>query len=352
MASKKIGIAVIGGTGYGAGELLRLLSAHPEAEVVSVVSRSKAGEAISSQHPHLSGFFDNDFENEFNPDCLEGYQEKVVFTALPHGVAAETIANLYPSVVESNTKLIDFSGDFRLQDSKQRELHYASAGVSAEIYSSFVYGLPEINREKISKAQFVSNPGCHALTCVLAAAPIAAADIKCTISFDSKSGSSGAGRAPQEAFHHPQTHANAWAYKILQHRHEPEIAQGLGDDKGERLSISFVPHVIPSARGIYATAHIRVDKSLESSAELARRYRDFYRDSSFVRVRDNAPELNSVAGSNFCDVAVFKNGDTIIAIAASDNLVKGMSGTAVQNMNLMCGLEETTGLWTPALGIL
>ena len=123
----------------------------------------------------------------------------------------------------------------------------------------FVYGLPETNREKIAGAQFVSNPGCHAITCILAAAPIASSGVKCTIAFDGKSGSSGAGRTPQEAFHHPQSHANAWAYKVLVHRHEPEISQGLNDPEGERLFISFVPHVIPSARGIYATAHIRTD---------------------------------------------------------------------------------------------
>ena len=349
--AKRIGVAVIGGTGYGAAELLRLLALHPEAEIVSVVSRSQGGKAISSQHPHLRGFFDFNFEQEFDHRALQAYEHKVVFTALPHGVASDTITKLYGTLSENDIKLIDFSGDFRLQDPAQRSCHYPDSKAGEKVYASFVYGVPEINREKIASAQFVSNPGCYALTCILAAAPLAATSSSCIIAFDGKSGSSGAGRSPQEAFHHPQSHANAWAYKILKHRHEPEIAQGLGDAQGERIRISFVPHVIPTARGIYATAHIRAEGFNESASELFSRYSEFYKNSKFVRVSTGAPELNNVIGSNFCDLAVFENGDTIVALAVSDNLIKGMSGTAIQNMNLMCAIDETTGLWLPGLGI-
>ena len=346
---ESIGIGILGGTGYGAGELLRLLTLHPECEVVTVVSSSQAGEPLALTHPHLAGFCMLSFAKQLDFTAFSKYQHKVLFAALPHGTSGQTLTALVPEAQERGFKIIDLSGDLRLSDTGVRTRHYPEAGVSAELQSLFAYGLTEINREKIAQAQFVANPGCFASTCILAAAPLADSGLIRHIFFDGKSGTSGAGKTPSAAFHHPQAHSNVNAYKILEHRHEPEIAQGLGDPRSERLSISFVPHVIPAARGIYVTAQVLLEQEI-STEELMGQYRSFYQHSPFIRVRDTVADLHSVIGSNFCDISVRTRGAQAVVVAALDNLVKGMCGVAIQNCNLMCGLKETTGLWYPGLG--
>ena len=346
---KSIGVGILGGTGYGAGELLRLLVAHPEVEVISVTSTSKVGAAVSSVHSHLTGFYDLKFSERLDLERLGKCKHSVVFAALPHGASASGIAELLQHAGAETLKLIDLSGDFRLQSATQRQKHYPEAVASPELRARFVYGLSEINRESIRAASYVANPGCLASACILAARPFAEGGYRGPIVFDAKTGTSGAGRSPSEAMHHPTRHSNSAAYKVLEHRHEPEILQGLGDIEGERIESTFVPHLLPTARGIFATAHLTLDREA-STEELRELYRRFYQHSPFVRVRDGSPDLHDVLGSNFCDVSVFARGKQVVCMATLDNLVKGMAGQAIQNLNLMCGLPETSGLWAPALG--
>ena len=350
--SKTIGAAIIGGTGYGAGELLRLLAVHSNVEVVSVVSASSAGTEISKHHTFLSGFYDGlKFTGELDPKALGKHENAVVFSALPHGKSAEAIAALLRNKTAEKVKVIDLSGDFRLKDAAARSRHYPESDAAQDIAGKFVYGLTEQNREKIVKADCIANPGCLSGSCALAVLPLVDENFKGRIAFDAKTGSSGGGRTLAETMHHPFRHSNVNPYKVLEHRHEPEIRETLGDAKGVRVEITFVPHVLPISRGILTSAYLTLNTAT-TTAELLERYRAFYKSSPFVRVKDGAPDLQGVVGSNFCDVSVAARGKEVVAFAALDNLVKGMAGQAIQNMNLMFGLEETAGLWTPSIPLM
>ncbi len=347
--AKSIGVGILGGTGYGAGELLRLLVAHPTVEVVSLTTTSKVGASVASAHPHLAGFYDLPFSERLDLERLSSFEHAVVFAALPHGASASGIAELLKTPGAEKLKVIDLSGDFRLTNETQRQKHYPEAVAAPELRAQFVYGLSEINRDAIRNARYIANPGCLSSACILAARPFAEGGFRGSIVFDAKTGTSGAGRSPSEAMHHPTRHANSAAYKILEHRHEPEILQGLGDAAGERIETSFVPHLLPTARGILATAYLQLDRET-STSELRDLYRRYYQHSPFIRVREGSPDLHDVLSSNFCDVGVVARGKQIVCMATLDNLVKGMAGQAIQNLNLMCGLPETTGLWVPGLG--
>ena len=350
--SKTIGAAIIGGTGYGAGELLRLLAVHSAVEVVSVVSTSSAGEEVTKHHSFLSGFYNGlKFSSELDLKALGKFESAVVFSALPHGKSAEAISKLLRNSGGQKLKVIDLSGDFRLKDSQARTRHYPESNDSQDIAEKFVYGLTELNREKIVKAECIANPGCLSGSCALAVLPITDAKFRGRISFDAKTGSSGGGRALAETMHHPFRHSNVNAYKALEHRHEPEIREAIGDAGGSRIEIAFVPHLLPISRGILTTAYLTLE-SPTTTEKLREQYRNFYKKSPFVRVRDAAPDLHGVVGSNFCDVSVVARGNQVVAFAAIDNLVKGMAGQAIQNMNLMTGLEETAGLWTPSIPLM
>ena len=343
---KKIGISIIGGTGFGAGELLRLLISHPEVEVSSVVSNSKAGERISSIHPHLAGFYDFNFSQKVDFEKLSSYEKPVIITALPHSVSSGFIVDALLGIEKYNISVIDLSGDFRLKDAKLREAFYANTPEIEKVSKNFVFGLPEINRKEIKGSRFISNPGCFALTSILALTPLAQFGIKANVAIDGKSGTSGGGRSLNQAFHHPTSNSNAFAYKVLAHRHEVEISEALGEHCFE---LSFVPHVIPASRGIYITAHAFLDNKI-SDKDIFKAYRDFYSDSPFVRLRSKPPQLYQVVGSNFCDIFITVRNKTVVVNAASDNLIKGMCGTAIQNLNLISGLEETTGLVKAGMG--
>lgn len=344
-----MGISLLGGTGYGAGELLRLLVNHPNVTVTSVVSKSAANTPISSVHRHLSGFYDSNFANSLTWDELTAFTHRFLVTALPHGTSGNTIRELIDDAEAHGVKIIDLSGDIRLENSTQRSTYYPEANVSDDLQSRFVYGLTELQREKISSAMHIANPGCYATLCALSSAPIVLRDLhQDTIFFDGKSGSSGAGKTPAAGFHHPERHANINAYKILSHRHEPEIRQALGDPSGSRISTAFVPHVIPISRGMYATTFMTLRAETEV-AEILALYRSFYKNSPFIRVLDTPVELSSVVGSNFCDISISVRGRQLVVTSALDNLVKGMTGQAIQNMNLLAGIPETTGLWFPAV---
>jgi N-acetyl-gamma-glutamyl-phosphate reductase len=331
-------IGIIGGSGYTGGELLRLLACHPEANVIAVTSRSKKGQKISDTHTHLRKIYDIEFEDLTAEDVAS--RSDIVFTAVPHGTAMSIV----PELLDSGIKVIDLSADYRLEPSifeKVYKLKHTDPRAT-------VYGIPELHPE-VSTQSFIANPGCYPTGASLAAAPLADAGIIDLVVFDSKSGVSGTGAEPTEVSHYPNMAENIQAYKLTSHRHRAEIMQELIRLDEKLDNISFTPHVIPSIRGILTTAHVFVKKNL-SEEELGRIYRNFYQDKPFIRNIKGIPTLMGVRGSNFCDISfeIEEDSNRIVIISAIDNLVKGASGQAIQNMNLMFGLSETMGLWTPA----
>lgn len=350
-SGKKIALGLLGGTGYGAAELLKFLTQHPEIDVVSVVSSSQAGELLNEYHRGLKGFYEGlRFSESLDPAAFEGYPEKLIIAALPHGKSAEAIFQITQQAEFKQFKLIDLSGDFRLQNTEAVAAHYPDSLKVGELKAKFVYGLTEKNREQIKKARYIANPGCLASAAALALLPLMEPAFKARIVIDAKTGSSGAGRGLQESFHHPFRHSNLNAYKILEHRHEPEIREALGDVGHQRLNTMFVPHVLPISRGILLTAYLQLPNK-SSLSELQERYQSFYSSSPFVRLRSQAVDLNDVVGSNFCDISLHLRGPDLVVCSSLDNLVKGMAGQAIQNINLLCGLEETLGIWSPPLGL-
>lgn len=332
-------IGIIGGSGYTGGELLRLLAQHPEAKVRAVTSRSRKGQKVSDTHTHLRKIYDLNFE-DLAPEQVASRCD-IVFTAVPHGTAMQVV----PELLDSGIKVIDLSADYRLRTDVFEKTYKMKHTDPRDA----VYGIPELHPE-VAEQKFIANPGCYPTGASLAAAPLADAGLIERVVFDSKSGISGAGAEPTEVSHYPNMAENIQAYKLTSHRHRAEIVQELTRLDSGLKSISFTPHVIPSVRGILTTAHFFVKKEL-SEEDVSEIYRDFYHDKPFIRLITGIPMLGSVRGSNFCDIGfeIDKNSDRIVVISAIDNLVKGASGQAIQNMNLMFGLPETTGLWTPAI---
>lgn len=350
--TEPIDVSILGGTGYGAGELLRLLVAHPAARVSAVVSSSAAGEPVCSAHSHLRGFYELRFSESLDLDRVCGANGAVVFSALPHGASGRAADEILRHAEKQGTgehlRVIDLSGDLRLSDAATHAEHYSESAVLESRRSEAVYGLPELDRSAIPGARLVANPGCLATASILAAAPLVRAGLSGALVIDAKTGSSGSGRQLKDTTHHPTRHADYRAYKPLGHQHEPEILQALGDPRGKRLRLSFLPQSLPVSRGIFATLHAELPEATTTAA-LREMYENFYAGCPFVRVVDGSPSLQDVVGSNFCDIAVAARGRQVVAMTAIDNLVKGMAGTAIQNMNLMFGLPETTGLWTPSV---
>lgn len=356
--SAKIHVAILGASGYGSAELLRLLAVHPAARVVSITSTSHVGEIVSRVHPHLAGFYDQLRITEVvDQSALRDAPHAVIVSALPHGASGVMIQRLRSASDPGVARIIDLSGDLRLGDPRQHSRHYPESPLLPELRQRAVYGLPELFADDIPAAEIVANPGCLATASILAAAPLVRGrDDRCdalagreplALAVDAKTGSSGSGRTLKETTHHPTRHADFRAYKPLAHQHEPEILQALGDAGGERLAMSFVAQSMDAARGIFVTVHATLPRPIDTRAARAH-YARFYADCPFVRVRDDSPTLQDVVGSNFCDVGVAARGRQIIVMAALDNLVKGMAGVAIQNMNLMCGLVQETGLWSPS----
>ncbi len=328
-------VGIIGGTGYTGGELLRILAKHPKAEVIAVSSRKEKGRKIYEIHPYLLGFYEIEFvEPEFKifSEC------DVVFTAVPHGEAMKYVPDLYYSGV----KVIDLSADYRLK----KEVYEKAYGKKHEAYIEAVYGLPEIHKDEIRKAKLVANPGCYPTGTILAAAPLAEYELVERVVFDSKSGITGAGASPTDFTHYPNLHEAVVPYKITDHRHYYEMEQELRRFQDD-IRISFTPQVFPASRGILTNAHIFLRGELEKD-ELTEIYRKFYRDCYFIRFQ-KIVRLSYVRGSNFVDISINKGEDRVVVISAIDNLVKGASGQAVQNMNLMFGFDESVGLDFPPL---
>lgn len=336
----KVKVGIVNVTGYAGMEIARLLCGHPQAEIAYVTGRSAAGQRLGTLLPHLSGL---DLTIEEEPD-----QADVVFLALPHRESAAQAINQ----LDKNTRVIDISADFRLKDASLYPEWYGFDHPAPELLGEAVYGLPELYRHQITGARLIANPGCYPTAAILALAPAAAAGIiKESIIIDAKSGLSGAGRTLSLKSHFCEANENASAYALEGHRHLPEIEQELKiAGKTGDLRVSFVPHLIPVNRGILASCYAELAEGV-SQAEVDELYRDFYAREPFIRITDSPPLLNSVRGSNYCLVfpRIDRRANRLIAISAIDNLVKGAAGQAIQNMNLMFGLEEKTGLDLPAL---
>ncbi|RZB29465.1 MAG: N-acetyl-gamma-glutamyl-phosphate reductase [Candidatus Argoarchaeum ethanivorans] len=331
---KMIKVGIVGGSGYTGGELLRLLSFHPGAEVVAVTSRRFDGMPVSGVHAHLDKIYDLYFEN-LSPGEIAGRCD-VVFTAVPHGSAMKIVPELLDS-----TRVIDLSADYRLPPPIFETVYGLTHCDSREA----VYGIPELY--DVRGHALIANPGCYPTGAILAAAPLASERLLTSAVFDSKSGISGAGAEPTAVSHYPNMAENIQAYKLTTHRHTAEIVQELTRfDETLQHSICFTPHIIPSVRGILTTAHLFTEKQL-TSEEVVYLYKEFYRDKPFIRLRENIPSLPGVRGSNFCDIhiEVDKATNRVVVISVIDNLVKGASGQAIQNMNKMFDLDEVTGLW-------
>jgi N-acetyl-gamma-glutamyl-phosphate reductase len=347
---RDFGVAIIGGSGYGAGELLRFLSGHPSIEVAAVVSRSHAGKPISSIHSHLEGISSLFFTDTLQSDWLAPYKRAAIVCAIPTGAAIPTIVDLLAHELYSELPIIDLSGDLRLSDPEVHAKHYPEVSFAPELRSRAVYGLPEIDRDQIiPQANLITNPGCMATAAILALAPLSEIDTAIHVAVDGKTGTSGAGREPQPSMHHPSRAQDCTAYKVLEHRHEPEILQALGLRFSARDSFMFVPHLLPVSRGCLVSCYIAC-RDAAGAARLPELYRSFYEAARFVRIRERPSRLVDVVGTNFCDLHIAARGRHVIVSSALDNLGKGMAGQCIQNLNLIFGIPEDSGLSISALG--
>jgi N-acetyl-gamma-glutamyl-phosphate/LysW-gamma-L-alpha-aminoadipyl-6-phosphate reductase len=334
----KLKVGIFGGSGYGGAELLRLLLLHPQAEVELVTANEHAGKTVGEVHRNLYGLTDLRFERA--PEDLQSLAGlDCVFLALPHGQALE-IAPALPEAL----KVIDLSGDFRLRDSTLFQEHYGRTHTAMEAQAQFVYGLTETNREAIKAARFISNPGCFATATLLGLAPLVAAQLlEGRVVVDAKTGSSGSGAKAAANTHHPQRMNSFYAYKPFTHQHVPEIEQELravGDWSSELV---FMTHSLPVARGIFASIYAETKREL-SAIKAREVFAEFYSDAFFVRLVEGSPDINWVKTTNFCDIGLAVRGRQLVVFSALDNLVKGAAGQAIQNMNLMFGFDEKSGL--------
>jgi N-acetyl-gamma-glutamyl-phosphate reductase len=335
-------VGIYGASGYTGQELLRLLLSHPRVEVTAVTSRQYKGKAVSDLYPVFTDRTSLVFLDASPEEVAEAAD--FVFLALPHGGAMK-VADLF---LRAGKKVVDLSADFRLRDVSTFEAWYETH-TAPDLIPEAVYGLPEFYREEIRAARFVANPGCYPTSVILGFSPLLKEgwiDPE-TLIADSKSGVSGAGREAQIGSLFCEVDGGFKAYKVGQHRHTPEIEQELGVLAGREIRLSFTPHLLPVNRGILSTLYARLTRSA-SGSELVDLFRRFYREEPFVRVygEGSVPNISSVRGTNFCDLGVVADGRTgrVVVLAAIDNLVKGASGQAVQNMNLMCGFPEGAGL--------
>jgi N-acetyl-gamma-glutamyl-phosphate reductase len=335
-------VGIYGASGYTGQELLRLLLRHPQAEVVALTSRRYAGVSVADIYPVFVGLTDLAFVDA-SPEDMAGAAD-IVFLALPHGVSMAVA----PIFLKAGKKVIDLSADFRLRDVATYERWY-SRHTARDIMKESVYGIPELYGDEIAKAKLVANPGCYPTSVILGLAPLLKANWidDSSIIADSKSGVSGAGREPQVGTLFCEVDEGFKAYKVGEHRHTPEMEQEISILAGCDVIISFTPHLLPITRGILSTIYAKLQKEV-ATEELIDLYRAFYKGKKFVRVykAGTFPNISSVRGSNYCDIGLTVDARTkrVIIICAIDNLVKGAAGQAIQNMNLMCGLSEDTGL--------
>ncbi|MGZ9586243.1 N-acetyl-gamma-glutamyl-phosphate reductase [Paenibacillus marinisediminis] len=347
MTSTTIRAAIVGSTGYGGVELIRLLQQHPQVHITSVISSSSAGMPIADWFPHL---------NQIMLDTLDGVDPEVikekadvVFTATPSGVSAK----LVPQLLAAGLKVIDLSGDFRLKDAEEYKQWYKHDPVDPVTLEQAVYGLCEWYGSDVQGKSFISNPGCYATAALLGLAPALQAGWleSDSIIIDAKSGVSGAGRGVNMGVHFSEVNENFKAYKINKHQHTPEIEQVLSDLTGKPVTVTFTPHLVPMTRGIMCTMYAKLNGQY-TERDFVHLYNEKYEGRRFVRVRPegNWPMTKEVTGSNYCDIgfSIDERTQRVTIISVIDNVVKGAAGQAIQNLNLMMGWDETTGLlFTP-----
>ena len=340
-------VGVIGASGFVGGEMLRLLISHPKVEISMVTSRQYVGEYVSRIQPSLKGFTDITF-SELDYDKLSDKCD-LVFTAVPHGTATEIVKALY----DRGMKIIDLSADYRLHNAPDYDKWYGWRHPYPELLSKSVFGIPEIHREQIKKSQLVSCPGCMAVTSILALYPLVKKnliDIE-HIVVDAKIGSSGAGAGSLAGTHHALRSGVIRPYKPAKHRHTGEIEQELTEVAGKKIHVSMSPHAVDIVRGILCTNHTFLINPV-SEIDLWKLYREQYGNEKFIRlIRDKTgfykfPDPKFVVGSNFCDVGfdIDEDNHRLVVLSASDNLMKGAAGSAIQNMNVMAGFDEIEGL--------
>lgn len=334
-----IKVGIVGGTGYTGVELLRLLAQHPEVELAAITSRKEAGMPVADMFPSLRGRVDLAFAE---PAAAGLERCDVVFFATPNGVAMQEARSL----LDAGVRVIDLAADFRIRDVAEWEKWYKMQHAAPDLVAEAVYGLPEVNRDRIRQARLVANPGCYPTATQLGFLPLVEAgvvDLDHLIA-DTKSGVSGAGRKAETHILYAEAGDNFSAYGVAGHRHLPEIRQGLSQAAGRPVGLTFVPHLTPMIRGIHATLYARITKD----ANFQKLYEDRYRHEPFVDVLPPGrhPDTRSVRAANMCRIAVHRpqGGDTLVILSVIDNLVKGAAGQAVQNMNIMFGLDERTGL--------
>lgn len=341
MAKNKIRVAVVGATGYAGCELIKILLRHQEAEITSVSGKVDGPDKISNIYPVFKGQLELVCDN-VNVRQVCGLAD-MIFLALPHRVSMM----FAPEFLKEGKKVIDLSADYRLKDTAVYEKWYGTKHTSPDLIKTAVYGLPELYKDKIAGSAFIANPGCYPTGAVLGLAPLLAAKAidPAQMIIDAKSGVTGAGRTPSLGLLFAETNENFKAYKINQHQHIPEIDQVLSEFAGTEVKVTFVPHLVPMNKGILSTIYTVPFKGSDTSG-LIKEYRKFYEDAPFVRVLDEGayPETKNVLGTNFCDIGIKVTGNRIIVITAIDNLYKGAASQAVQNMNLMMGFGEKTGL--------
>jgi N-acetyl-gamma-glutamyl-phosphate reductase len=338
--SRTIKVAILGGSGYTAAELIKILLRHPAADIVAITSRQEGTPLVAELHPSLTGRLRLRCE-PFDADRLVARGVQCAFGCLPHGVSMSVL----PALLGRGVRVIDLSADYRLRDPNVYAQWYGESHHDLAHLAQAVYGLPEIYGEEVPTAQLVANPGCYPQTAILGLAPLVAGkhiDLK-DIIVDSKSGVSGAGRTPKLTFHFPECNESVAAYQVGRHRHTPEIEQVLSDVAGEPVEVLFTPHLIPMDRGIFTTMYATPNRSF-SEDQLLELYRDYYAQAPFVRVVSHLPSTKDSAGTNFFDVTVRLVRGRVVVLACEDNLIRGASGVAVQNFNRMYGFPESTGL--------
>ncbi len=334
--------AVVGATGYAGAELVRILSGHPHVELTMITSRQHAGTAFSEIYPAMAGVVDAECE-AFSADEVSQRAE-VVFTAVPHKAAMDVV----PGLIGRGTKVIDLSADFRFRNPATYEAWY-EPHLAKDLLKTAVYGLPEIFADDIAKASLIGNPGCYPTSVLLPLLPLVNEPFvdAGNIVADSKSGASGAGRSVSLATHFCEVNESFKAYSVGEHRHNPEMDEVLSLFSGQNIRITFIPHLVPMTRGMLTTLYVGLREPL-TTEDVVFRLERFYADKPFVRIcpPGRFPNTMYVKGTNYCDIGlkVAPDGGRLIMVSAIDNLVKGASGQAVQNMNVMFGLPETAGL--------
>ncbi len=341
MNTENIKTGIIGATGYAGAELLRILQNHPNVTVTAVSSVSFEGKAISEVYPNFCGIREDILTDE--DTVIE--KSDVVFASLPYGLSEQIAKKCF----EQNKIFIDLGADFRLYDEADYNEWYKLEYKEKELHKNAVYCIPELHRNIVAGKRVIGNPGCYPTSVALGLAPVLRAGIVDTgsIVIDSKSGTTGAGRGLTQTTHFPDCNEAFAPYKIAEHRHTPEIEQTLSELAGKKLTVTFVPHLLPINRGIVSTIYVNLSDEI-SAESIHSMYSDFYKDEKFVRILPLGAisTLKNVKYSNYCDISLHLDSRTnrLIVVSSLDNMVKGSTGQAVQNMNIICGLDESTGL--------